>query len=145
MDTSIWEEMATMEQRLDKEVHEALGTNAHLAHPVLPLFFRRPFVPAMKVFKRRGDLIARLKLPGIDPSADVRISVEDGDVVITGHWPPRRNKVERDAYYRLEAGFGAFRRRVPLPSWVNDGAITTTYAGGVLDILVPKGRARRQP
>lgn len=138
MNTSVWEEMATMEHRLDEEVYEELGTNVHLAHPVLPLFLRRPFVPSMNVFTRRGDLIVRLELPGIDPSVDVRITVEDGDLVIAGHWPPRRSKVDRDAYYRLEAGCGAFRRRVPLPAWVNDDAITTSYAGGVLAILVPK-------
>ena len=136
MDMSIWDEIATLEQRLDEEVREGLGRNAHLAHPVLPLFLRRPFVPAMKVFRRRGNFIVRLELPGIDPSADVHITVDDGDQVIAGDWP-RRDEIDRDAYYRLEAGCGVFRRRVPLPAWVDDGAITTTYAHGVLEILVP--------
>jgi HSP20 family molecular chaperone IbpA len=137
MDTSVWDEIATMEERLNELLHEELGPHAHLARPVLPLFLRRPFVPAMDVYRRRGDLIVRLELPDIDPATDVRITVEGCDLVIAGE-RPRCHDVADEAYYRLEARYGAFRRRFPLPGWVDQGAITSTYEDGVLEILVPR-------
>jgi HSP20 family protein len=140
MDTSVWDEIATMEQRLNELLQQELGPNAHLARPVLPLFLPRPFVPAMDVYRRRGDLIVRFELPGVDPSADVSITIENADLVIVGErsrGDDTGDDAGDDAYYRLEARYGGFRRRVPLPTWVDEDAITTSYADGVLEIVVP--------
>ena len=132
-----WEEIATMDRRLDDLVRTFLGTRARLATPALPLFVRRPFLPTTDVYARDGDLIVRLEIPGIDPKKDVKVTIEEGALVIRGE---RRHEeeVEEGAYYRMEATYGAFERHVPIPEGVDEDAVRAEYANGVLQVTVPK-------
>jgi HSP20 family protein len=94
----------------------------------------------MDVYARDGDLVVRVELPGIDPQRDVTIEVDDRELVVRGE---RRRQEDADdrAYYRLEATYGAFERRVPLPEGVDENAVTASFEDGVLEIVVPKPEA----
>jgi HSP20 family protein len=131
-----WEEIGSLEQRMDDLLRRVFGTRARLAYPALPLFVERPFVPAVDVFAREENLVARIELPGVDPAKDIRVSVENGELVIKGE---RRHEeeVEEGTYYRMEGSYGAFERHIPVPEGVDEGAITATYQDGVLEVVVP--------
>ena len=90
-------------------LRRVFGTRARLAYPALPLFVERPFVPAVDVFAREENLVARIELPGVDPAKDIRVSIENGELVIKGE---RRHEeeVEEGTYYRMEGSYGAFER-----------------------------------
>lgn len=130
-----WDEIAAMERRMDDLVREFLGGRTRLAHPALPLFVSKPFVPVTDVFDREGDLVVRLEIPGIDPDKDLTIGVTDGTLTVKGE-RRQREEVKEDRYYRMEASYGAFERTFPLPKGVGEDAVQATYEDGVLEIAV---------
>jgi HSP20 family protein len=138
-----WDEMAALERRMDDIVRGFLGTRTRLAYPTLPLFVRKPYVPTMDVFERGDDLVARFELPGIDPEKDVSIEVLDGTLVIEGE-RRQEEEVKEEAYYRMEASYGAFERRIEVPEGVDEKDITATYADGVLEVVIPKGAIKEE-
>jgi HSP20 family protein len=133
-----WDEIAALERRMDDVVRGFLGTRTRLAYPALPLFVRKPYMPTMDVFERDGDLVVKLELPGIDPGKDVTIEVREGVLVITGE-RRQEKEVKEEAYYLMEASYGAFERRIDVPEGIDDGDISATYADGVLEVVIPKG------
>ena len=104
-----------------------------------PVF--KEFMPTTDVFDRKGDLVVRVELPGLDAQKDVKVSVEEGALVIAGE-RHHKEEVSEEAYYRMETSYGAFTRRIPLPEGLDEDTITANYKDGVLEIVVPKGAAR---
>lgn len=135
-----WEEITTLERRMDDVLRGFLGARVPLAYPSLPLFVRKPFAPAMNVFRRDDDLVIRTELPGIDPEKDIRITTRDHELVIEGE-RRQEEEVEEEAYYRMEATYGIFERRIPIPDGVDDDKIAATYTDGVLEVVVPAAAA----
>jgi len=132
-----WDEMAELECRMDDAPRRFLGTRAWIASPVLPLFVRRPFLPAIDVSTKGGDLIVQVELPGIDPHKDVSVRIEGGELVVRGERKPQ-GEVTEDAYYQMEASFGSFGRRIPMPEGIDVDAIEADYTDGVLTVTVPR-------
>jgi HSP20 family protein len=133
----VWDEIAAMQRRMDGLAREFLGPRARPTTPDLPLFLRRPFLPATDVFARGDDMVIRMELAGIDPEKDVVVTFEEGQLVIRGE----RHQVEEvkdEDYYRMEAAYGTFERRIPVPEGVDEKKILAEYADGVLVISVPK-------
>jgi HSP20 family protein len=137
-----WGEIAALERRMDDVVREFLGTRTRLAHPALPLFVTKPFVPVTDVFDRDGDLVVRMEIPGIDPAKDLTIGIHDGELTVKGE-RKQRAEVEEDRYYRMEAAFGTFERIFPIPKDVGEAAVEATYEDGVLQVVV-KGAAKAE-
>lgn len=131
-----WEEIAALERRMDDLVRGFLGTRVRLAYPTLPLFVRKPYAPTLDVFERGDDLVVKLEIPGIDPEKDVTIEVKDHTLVIRGE-RRQEQEVKEEAYYRMEASYGAFERRIEVPEGVDEEKIAATYADGVLEVIVP--------
>jgi HSP20 family molecular chaperone IbpA len=132
-----WEEIGSLEQRMDDLLRTVFGRRARLAYPALPLFVERPFVPAVDVLAREGNLVVRVELPGVDPAKDIQVSIEKGELVIKGE-RTQEEELEEGTYYRMERSYGAFERRLPIPEGVDEEAITATYEGGVLEVVVPE-------
>ncbi len=85
-----------------------------------------------------------MELPGIDPDKDVRVTVENGVLCISGE---RRRAAERDegGYYRREWAYGSFQRGVPMPDTISLDDIKASYDNGVLEVVVPKFAALSEP
>jgi HSP20 family protein len=135
-----WEEMTELERRMDHAVRVLTGPRAHLAYPALPLFVERPFIPALNVYTHDADLVVRVELPGVEPEKDVHVQMEDGDLVIRGE-RRQQEKVKDEAYYRMEASYGVFERRIPIAEGIDPEAVTAEYADGVLVVTV-RGAAK---
>jgi HSP20 family protein len=136
-----WDEIGSLERRMDDVLHSLFGRRARLAYPALPLFVDRPFLPAVDVFPREGNLVMRIELPGVDPAKDIHVSIEKGELTIKGE---RRHEeeVEEGTYYRMESSYGAFERRIPIPEGIDEAAISATYEDGVLEVVVPEAMAK---
>jgi HSP20 family molecular chaperone IbpA len=139
-----WDEIEELERRLDDALRRFVGTRGRITSPVLPLFVRRPFLPATDVYAKDGDLIVRVELPGIDPREDVSVQVEGGELVVRGE-RKQKEEVKEEAYYRMEASFGSFERRIPMPEGIDVGAIEAAYTDGVLTVTVPKAAKEIEP
>jgi HSP20 family protein len=136
MELDLWDEMMGLERRFDDVLRTFLGPRARTWFPALPTGLRRPFVPAVDMFARKDDLVIRVELPAIDPKKDVTVTIEEGNLVIRGE-RREREEVKEEHYYRMEASFGAFERRIPIPEGVDEKKIQAEYKDGVLEVLIP--------
>src|SRR6202165_250458 len=97
---SIWEEL---EDRTRK-IHEPFGFFPTLPVrrfllPTFPVATEKPFVPTTDVFALGEDLVIHLDLPGIVPEKDLKITIQEGELVVTGERKKEKECTEAD-YYR---------------------------------------------
>lgn len=133
----VWDDIVAMQRRMDELVSEFLVPRARRVHQTLPLFLRRPFLPVADVFARDDDIVVRLEIPGIDPEKDLSVTLEEGQLVIRGE-RKRAEEVEDEEYYRMEAAYGKFERRLPIPEGIDEKKIVAEYSEGILEVVVPK-------
>jgi len=100
-------------------------------------FFGRPELrragglPPMETYRKDGNYIVRVDLPGIDPK-DLNVHVE-GDLLTI---KAERKAEEKGPDYR-ETVYGKIERAVTLPHGVKAEKITARYENGVLELVVP--------
>jgi len=82
-------------------------------------------------YVRDGRYVIRFELPGVDPDADLDVSIEAQ--VLTVHAERRPGT---GAKYHSEFRYGAFCSHVTLPADVDAGDVTATYRDGVLEVSV---------
>lgn len=85
-------------------------------------------------FVRDGAYVVRAELPGVDPDKDIELTVEGDYLTIHGE---RREEVQEKNH--SEFRYGSFTRSLRLPAGVDAGAVTATYADGILEVVVPQG------
>jgi HSP20 family protein len=132
----VWDEMMTLEGRIDDLFRPLLGARVRPAPPEAVPGFRRPFLPATDVYAKDGRLVVKLELPGLDPATDISVTLVEGDLVVRGE-RKRTDEVKDEAYYRMETSYGMFERRIPLPGGVAPKDIEAEYKEGILEIQVP--------
>ena len=102
-----------------------------------------PYMPAVDVFSRNGDMVVRVELPGIDPDKDVKVTLAEGLLDIKGE-RKQEKEIKEEGYYRKESVYGAFERRIPVPAAVKESDIKADYKDGVLEVVVT-GAAKAIP
>ncbi len=100
-------------------------------------FFGRPELrprsglPPMETYRKDGNYVVRVDLPGIDPK-DLEVHMEGDLLTIRAE----RKAEEKGPEYR-ETFYGKFERAVTLPHGVKAEKITARYENGVLELVVP--------
>jgi HSP20 family protein len=140
MEFDLWDELMAMERRLDNLFRPFLGSRGRTWFVELPVGLRQPFLPATDVYETDGNLAVRVELPGMDPAKDVSVTIEEGNLVVRGE-RKRSEEFKEEDFYRMEASYGTFERRIPLPEGVQDENIKAEYKDGILHIVVPGVRA----
>lgn len=82
-------------------------------------------------YVRDSRYVIRFELPGIDPDADLDVSIEAQ--VLTVHAERHQGT---GAKYHSEFRYGMFCSHVTLPADVDAGDVTATYRNGVLEVAV---------
>ena len=105
----------------------------------VPVFFGDLFDDStirVEEFETDGHLVIRAEMPGIDPEADVEITVENHQLKICAE---RRSETEESDVdgWRSEFRYGSFERTMPLPFDATEDDVTATYTDGILEIRVP--------
>ena len=85
----------------------------------------------METYRKDGNYVVRVDLPGIDPK-DLDVHLE-GDLLTI---KAERKAEEKGPEYR-ETVYGKFERTVTLPHGVKAEKITARYEHGVLELVVP--------
>jgi len=131
---SIWDELGDMNRRID-ETFGVLPT-LPVRRLLLPTFpVEKPYLPTTDVFAKGSDLVIHLDLPGINPETDVKITIDEGELLVTGARKKEKAYQEAD-YYRVERFYGTFERRFPIPKTFDEKAVRATYREGVLEIVL---------
>ena len=131
------DELRTLERHME-DLFQGIGRPRRRRHrPLGPPASGRfvPVAPSSDEFARDGDLVIRVELPGIDPSRDVTVELDDGELVVRGKWEDAQAVKEED-YYCKEFWYGASERRLPLPEGTSEDAIEAIADKGVLQVTV---------
>ncbi|TVP95897.1 MAG: Hsp20/alpha crystallin family protein [Planctomycetaceae bacterium] len=99
------------------------------------------FAPRMDIRETADHYSISLDLPGVRRE-DTEIELSDEQLTIHG----TRSSVshsEGERFHRVERTFGDFRRTVRLPKDVDIDRITAEFEDGVLNVCLPKTRAKQ--
>ncbi len=105
-------------------------------------FHTRPFLegfewrPSTDVYEEEGKLFVRTEIPGIDPSEELTIEVEENVLHIKGE-KKMEKEISEDNRYLRECRYGSFQRDVILPEGVDTDKIRADYDNGILTVMVP--------
>ncbi len=108
------------------------------------------FSPQIDVEENDREVRVYAELPGLQEN-DVEIMYEPGVLVVRGEKKEeQRGESQRGRGRWEERRYGAFERRIPLRSEVQEDQIQASFDRGVLTVVVPKSaevreRARRIP
>jgi HSP20 family protein len=104
--------------------------------PELRLAERYEIAPSVDIFEEGNEVIMKADLPGIRKE-DIKIDMNENIMTITGE-KKRKEKIEKEGFYRYERSFGSFCRRFELPSDLDTEKIKAHFEDGVLEVRVPK-------
>src|SRR3989344_3706512 len=100
------------------------------------------FDMAVDLYEEKGNIVAKMNLPGIDPEK-IKVTVEDDILRISGS--REEEKEEKDKhYYSKEIRRGSFERAVRLPKSVDSKKIDAAYKDGILEITMPAVQGEKE-
>jgi HSP20 family protein len=97
------------------------------------------WAPAVDIKEEDDRFVIHADVPGVD-AKDIEITMEKGVLTLKGQ-RVAESKEETDKYKRVERVRGTFLRRFSLPDTVDADKITAKSKDGVLEVIVPKGKA----
>lgn len=121
-----WEPWGEMERLFDEFPSISLG--------------RWGFDLAVDVYEEGGNVVAKMQLPGIDPTK-INVSVEEDYLRIKGTREEEKEEKGKQ-YYRKEIRKGSFERMVALPASVEKDKVDAVYERGVLTVTMPRKEKR---
>jgi HSP20 family protein len=142
MKIELWDDFATLQRQMDDLFGDFFVPRTRTLVPPVVGVLGRPFVPVTDVFEKDGKRIVRMEIPGIDPTKDLSVTLEDGFLKVEGE-RIRREEVEEENVYRVESFYGDFRRYFPVPEGLEEKDITADYVDGILEITMPAVVARK--
>ncbi|QIF02848.1 Hsp20/alpha crystallin family protein [Roseimicrobium sp. ORNL1] len=96
----------------------------------------QPWAPLVDIVEDASEYIITTELPQI-PKEDVKITLENGRLTVSGERKPNEDKKGRKIY-RLERPYGTFFRTFALPNDAEHTKVNAVFRDGVLQITVPK-------
>jgi HSP20 family molecular chaperone IbpA len=104
------------------------------------------FRPSLDATRTDGELVVRAELPGIDPTKDVEITLDEDFLMIKGEKTAEKEVKEEDRYVH-ERRYGKFVRRIPIPEGVSADKTSASYKDGVLTVkvMLPEEQAKVEP
>ncbi len=94
--------------------------------------------PAVEMTETNKAYKITVEVPGI-PANEIEVEAEKGLLVIKGEKKEEREEKERD-YTRSERSYGAFERRIGLPSDADLDKIEAKASDGVLKITIARDK-----
>ena len=102
---------------------------------MLPLSTRPGWDLAVDVFEEKGNVIAKMSLPGVKQE-EVDVSIEDDVLTISGRREEEKETKEKN-YYSKEIRRGSFSRSVGLPKSVKAEKAEAKIEDGMLVVTMP--------
>jgi HSP20 family protein len=93
--------------------------------------------PTVDIAESENGFRISADLPGLSKE-DIKVSVEDGVLSISGEKKQEVEKKEKDRYYHFERSYGRFCRSFTLPANVDSANIDARYNNGVLEVHLRK-------
>jgi len=98
------------------------------------------WTPAADILETPSAIVIRVELDGVELE-DVAVEVRGQSVWVFGERHFEKN-LHGGVYQALERFYGPFARRFPLQTGLDRQGINATFAGGLLEIVIPKARPK---
>jgi HSP20 family protein len=118
-----------LEKRMDELVARLLRRPSQAT-------YQRAWAPHVDVYETPDEYIAIAELAAVY-SGDVTIEISGEEVAITGQRSPAEPPVGANCL-QLEIPFGAFERRLVLPTSVDPVRASASFEDGLLTVRLPK-------
>jgi len=92
--------------------------------------------PPIDLIDKGENLLLRSEMPGVKKK-DIKISVTENDITISGKVEKAKEEKKEDYYY-AERAYSSWERTVPLPVKIKSDAAKAKYENGVLEVTLPK-------
>lgn len=103
---------------------------------LLPSLPKMSWDLAIDIYRKDGNVIAEMNVPGVDPKK-INITVENNYLKVSGSREEKKETKEKD-YYQKEISRGSFERIARLPVAVEEKKAKAEYEDGVLKITIPE-------
>ena len=91
--------------------------------------------PNVDIFEEGNEIVLHADLPGIK-KGDLKIDLAENLLTLSGE-KKKKEKLEREGYYRVERSYGSFCRRFELPGELDVEKIKAHFEDGVLEVRIP--------
>jgi HSP20 family protein len=98
--------------------------------------------PNVDITESETGYAIKADLPGL-AKEDIKVSIENGVLSISGEKKREVEKKEKDNYYHFERSYGRFCRSFTLPTHVDGKNIEAKYNNGVLEVHLKKTEESR--
>jgi HSP20 family protein len=96
----------------------------------------------LDLYEDGNEVVVKAEMPGMTKE-DIQISFADNVLTISGEKKQEDEDRGKD-YYRAERVYGAFMRRIVLPTEVNPEKARALFKNGVLEIRLPKSESAKK-
>jgi HSP20 family protein len=103
---------------------------------------REGFRPQTDVRETDDAVLVTAEMPGLEEK-DFDLTLAEGVLTLKGEKRHEHEEKEKGSYHRIERGYGAFQRTIPLPCEVVAEKATAEYRKGVLTVTLPKAPSAR--
>ncbi len=103
--------------------------------PDLRVAERYEISPSVDIFEEGNEVIMKADIPGMKKD-DLKIDLTENVLTISGE-KKKKEKIEREDYFRYERSFGSFYRRFELPGDLDTEKIKAHFEDGVLEVRIP--------
>ena len=93
--------------------------------------------PNVDIVENKDDYKLHADLPGLEKK-DIKITVENGVLSISGEKKLDKKEKEKGKYYYYERSYGSFHRNFSLPDNVDEKSINANFKNGVLELTIKK-------
>ena len=97
--------------------------------------------PHLEVYETGEALVVRAELAGVDEET-LDVTVEDQVLQLRGA-RRRAPSEERRVFHQMEISYGPFAAEVFIPFAIEADRVEANYAGGILQVTLPKVKPRR--
>jgi HSP20 family protein len=98
--------------------------------------FLSRFVPSINVRENDEAIIVTAELPGLEEK-DIQVTHSDTELILEGE-KKFEKRDEKDKDHVIESSYGAFRRVISMPGYIDMSKIDAKFKNGVLTITLPK-------
>jgi len=140
MDIVPWkpfDELTTLRREID-----SLWDRFFPEKPFHERYATHEWLPTIDLKETKDKLVVKAELPGLD-AKDVELTLTEDILTIRGE--KREEKEEKDEHrFFVESYYGAFERKLKLPTPVKTEKIDATFEKGILTINLPKSEEARK-
>jgi HSP20 family protein len=103
----------------------------------------RGWNPLVDLYETADSFILEADLPGVKPE-DVKVELQNGDLVLQGGRTLEQHESD-GKFHTMERSSGYFVRQMKLPQAVDKESIQSEFKDGVLRVILPKAKNRKDP